>query len=325
MMLAILPPLTTALVLSALGVGLALRWLHAVQVLDLPNERSSHVLPTPRGGGLGVVPAIILTWAAFAGFFAWGLVLGAIALGALSWVDDIRGLSPLHRLLVQFLVCTAVVLDLHLPIWFLVPVAVLALVWFVNLYNFMDGIDGITGVESTAIAVGIAVVEGLTTQNQPMMAAALSIAGACLGFLIWNWHPAKIFMGDSGSVPLGLLLGGLLLHLALQGQWAAAIILPAYYGADATITLTRRLLAGEKVWQAHRKHFYQRATRGQANGPHNHTQVSLVIAIGDLALIAAAVLSVLAGPWVVVGLGLGAIVTCALLGFLSHWAKDAPL
>lgn len=332
-MLGLLPAFVTALVLSALGVGLVLGWLARVQILDHPNERSSHAHPTPRGGGLGVVPAILLAWALFAGPFAWQVAAGALALGLLSWIDDARGLSPLHRLIAQVAVCAWVVASTPLPAVAFIPtgilpvLALLALVWFVNLYNFMDGIDGITGVESAAIAIGIAVVEGvgvegLGPQDKGMIAASLTVAGAGLGFLIWNWHPAKIFMGDSGSVPLGVILGGLLLRLAAQGHWAEAAILPAYYGADATITLCRRLLAGEKVWQAHRKHFYQRATRGTTHGSHSHAQVSLAILAGNLGLIGAAVVAATVGiAW---GLALGAAVTAGLLGVLAYWAEGAP-
>lgn len=325
-MLAVLAPFTTAFALTVMGVGLVLRWLHRAQILDHPNERSSHDQPTPRGGGLGVIPAIIVAWGAFSGLYDWVLLAGAAALGLLSWIDDARGLSPLQRLVAQVAVCGIVVATTafpltSVPVWVLMPIAVLALVWFVNLYNFMDGIDGITGVESAAIALGIVVVEACGPHDTGLMPAALAILGGSLGFLVWNWHPAKIFMGDSGSVPLGLMLGGLLLVLAVQGQWAAALILPAYYGADATITLFRRIGAREKIWQAHRKHFYQRATRGTQYGPHNHAQVTKAILLANLALIGAAVIAVKMGA--VLGLAVAAMIVAALLTVLSRWGQGA--
>ncbi|MBC8269442.1 MAG: glycosyltransferase family 4 protein, partial [Rhodospirillaceae bacterium] len=186
-------------------------------------------------------------------------------LAALSWLDDLRGLPPLARLLAQ-IVAVAAILALRpestpyfqelLP-GVLDPVAAAILwVWFINLFNFMDGIDGITAIETLVIGLGLALLGSTTSAI-----LGLIIAGAALGFLKWNWHPAKIFLGDVGSVPLGFLLGWLLLDLSAAGHWAAALILPASYLADATITLIRRAIKGEKVWQAHRQHFYQQAVQ----------------------------------------------------------------
>jgi UDP-N-acetylmuramyl pentapeptide phosphotransferase/UDP-N-acetylglucosamine-1-phosphate transferase len=113
------------------------------------------------------------------------------------------------------------------------------------------------------------------------------LAAAAIGFLAWNWHPARIFLGDSGSVPLGYLLGWLLLRLAGEGLWAPALILPAYYWADATLTLLKRAARGEKIWQAHRQHFYQQAVQGGAS----HAQVAMMIVTANLCLIIAALWS----------------------------------
>ena len=188
-------------------------------------------------------------------------------------------------------------------------------VWFINLYNFMDGIDGITGVETAAIGLGVALLAlvGAT----PDLAAAAAIAAAGLGFLVWNWHPARIFMGDAGSVPLGFLLGWLLLALAARGAWAPALILPGYYLADATLTLIARTLAGERIWQAHRRHFYQRAVRGGAS----HAAVVLRVAAADILLIVLAV-AALTRPWL--ALGGAAIVVAALLAELARLGRGRP-
>ena len=134
-------------------------------------------------------------------------------------------------------------------------------VWFINLFNFMDGIDGISGVECLGIGLGVAVIAALDGVPSGHGSLGICLAAAAAGFLIWNWHPAKVFMGDVGSVPLGFLIGWLLLDMAAAGAWAPAVILPAYYLADATITLLRRLLRGAAPWQAHRDHFYQQATQ----------------------------------------------------------------
>ena len=276
------------------GTGALLPFLRAWAILDHPNERSSHQNPTPKGGGIVVVGVVLLIWIGVglhleAGpFLTWIIPGTAAALAALSWIDDLRGLPPIVRLLVQ-IAAVAIVLSLRpgSDLFFqgLLPpaldpfVAGLLWVWFINLFNFMDGIDGITGVEALIIGLGL----GLIGSGAAAM-LGLIIAGAALGFLKWNWHPAKVFLGDVGSVPLGFLLGWLLLDLAAAGHWAAALILPAYYLADATTTLIRRAIKGEKVWQAHRQHFYQQAVqRGLSHGAVSGAIFAVGIALVGLA------------------------------------------
>lgn len=294
MNLPLAPLILAALVLLATlpATGLVLRWLQRRAVLDRPNERSSHTRPTPRGGGIAttlVLVLAILGWGIWSWPQAWevGLVLagGMLGLGLVSFLDDLRSLPAGPRLLAQGLAVAAGLGgvfwsgDSGLPIqpFFVEPLGGLVLIglgiswlWFINLYNFMDGIDGITGVESLSIGLGLAGCIWLgfgggddSSVQMPGYVAALSLAAgaAGLGFLYWNWHPARIFLGDVGSIPLGYLLGFLLLCLALSGQWIAAVLLPLYYLLDATLTLGRRLVRGEKIWQAHRSHAYQRAVR----------------------------------------------------------------
>lgn len=299
-----------------------LGWLRHRQILDHPNERSSHSLPTPRGGGLATSPvmiaALLLTLSP-----AGTLALGALALLAISWWDDRHTLPALPRFVAQGAVVAAalavqpadaMVFGNALPPWADRLLAGLGWLWFVNLYNFMDGIDGITGVETVALGIGIAMVAGLAGA-QTLSAPALVVAATGAAFLAFNWHPAKLFLGDSGSVPFGYVLGGLLLMLAMEGQLAAALILPAYYVADATITLVRRALGGEKVWQAHRKHFYQRAVRGGKR----HDQVALAIAAGNALLVGCAVLAAIGRPWE--GTAGAIAVTIGLLALLQAWAR----
>ena len=265
------------------------------QILDEVNERSSHTRPTPRGGGLAVTPVLVLAWWAIAGLTgtlaeAWAPLLLALGLGVLSWIDDLRDLPPLPRFaagLVASALAVAVlpggpVFQGWLPGWLDALAATLLLTWFVNLFNFMDGLDGITGTETAAIGLGLAVLVGSGAWPDPALglqgAAALGVG---LGFLALNWHPARIFLGDVGSIPLGLVLGWALLGLAAQGLWAPALILPAYYLADATLTLMRRAARGEKVWRAHKEHFYQKAhQRGLT-----HDRVVRRIAMANAALI----------------------------------------
>ncbi len=315
----------TTVIMSAATTRLVLGWLHQRQILDHPNERSSHSLPIPRGGGLGVVPVVaamlILTAFVVPGGYAPVLAAGALILMAVSWLDDRKGLAPLPRFLLQAAIIAATLIGVPtkelvfqglLPLWADRLLVALGWLWFVNLYNFMDGIDGITGIETATIGIGIAI-----TGDQFAPQAA-GVAAAGLGFLVWNWHPARIFLGDSGSIPLGFVLGGLLIHLAGSGHLAAALILPAYYLADATITLLWRLKDGETVWQPHRRHFYQRAVQGGKS----HSQVSLAILAGNVALIGCAWIAT-TGP-AALGALLAVAVVAALLTLLTRWAKGSP-
>lgn len=288
-----------------LATRVVLAGLRRRDVLDHPNERSSHQQPTPRGGGIAVIAVIAVGWLAISLLPYIGARSGAeltsllvilamgVALAGLSFLDDLRGLAILVRFGSQIIAVTVGVMMLPdrtmvfqdvLPYGIDRVLAGFAWLWFINLYNFMDGIDGITVVETASIAVGILLlgIFGLASQQFGLIGAV--IAGAAIGFGFWNWHPAKLFLGDVGSVPLGYLLGFLLLSLAAQGQWAAALLLPLYYLADATLTLLRRLGRGEKIWRAHRSHYYQQAARAWGN----HGRVSLVILGLNLFLVAVA-------------------------------------
>ncbi len=323
-----------SLLLALAGTPAVLGYLRRRQILDQPNERSSHKIPTPRGGGLAVIPAILLpsgillvlesTWP---GEWTWpwlgSVLIGAAVLMAWSWIDDRRGLPVAPRFLVQAGVVITLLLLLpnDVLIFRILPwgadrlIAALGWLWFVNLYNFMDGIDGMTGVETVSLGTGLCVVSLLTAATVPLGVLGLIPAAAALGFLVWNWHPARLFMGDVGSIPLGLLLGGLLIQLALAGGLAAAVILPGYYLADATLTLLRRVGRREKFWQAHRQHFYQRAV----HAGERHDPVALLILGGNLLLIGAAMVSV-GQPWGGLALGMG--VVAGMLMVLRRWGRE---
>jgi UDP-N-acetylmuramyl pentapeptide phosphotransferase/UDP-N-acetylglucosamine-1-phosphate transferase len=303
-------------------------WLRRRAILDQPVERSTHSVPVPRGGGIAIMPVLIVLWLALAlaGFVPPGTaVIAAAAAGLtlLSWIDDLRGLPIALRLLghvaavatgLTFLPPETVFQGWLPPLADTVAAAVFW-VWFVNLFNFMDGIDGITGIETAALGLGIplaAAVEGIADPGTA--ALALSVAAAGLAFLRWNWHPAKIFLGDVGSVPLGYLLGWLLLDLAGHGLWAPALILPLYYLADASLTIARRFLRGERFWQAHRQHFYQRALG--AGG--DHAAVARLVLAGDATLVALALFAV-TQPWL--ALLLAILVVAVLLLFMERRAR----
>ncbi|MCF3627943.1 glycosyltransferase family 4 protein [Thalassospiraceae bacterium LMO-SO8] len=305
--------LTAALVFGgvALGTGPLISLLRRFQLLDHPNERSSHHRPTPVGGGLLIVAALVPAWLWLGGAALFPLALAGLGLAAISLVDDFRRV-PTGLRFAGHVAAVAWVLSLNpalagwLPDAVPGPVALIGVglgwVWFINLFNFMDGIDGITGVECLGIGLGVVAVTALGGAATALAPFGLCLAAAAGAFLIWNWHPAKVFMGDVGSVPLGFLIGWLLLEMAAAGAWAAAVILPAYYLADATLTLARRILRGEAPWRAHRDHFYQQATKGG----RSHARVSLLILGLNALLIAAAALVSWAGPWPALALAAGA-------------------
>jgi UDP-N-acetylmuramyl pentapeptide phosphotransferase/UDP-N-acetylglucosamine-1-phosphate transferase len=243
-----------------------------------PNARSSHTTPTPQGGGIAIVGAfmvvssigLVATGTVPAGLVpSLAAVFSATALIAiLGAVDDIRPIAVAPRLLMQLFAVAVVIATLpadfqmtpFLPWWLERVLLVLAGAWFVNLVNFMDGLDWMTVAEFVPITGGLIILSAYGALPPYALVCVLALLGALIGFAPFNRPVARLFLGDVGSLPLGLLVGWLLALLANKGHLAAAILLPLYYLMDATITLLRRLARGEQVWQAHRTHFYQRAT-----------------------------------------------------------------
>jgi UDP-N-acetylmuramyl pentapeptide phosphotransferase/UDP-N-acetylglucosamine-1-phosphate transferase len=258
----------------------ALRPLLVRYALARPNARSSHKEPTPQGGGIAVLAAALAAaWAgaALGGMLAAGetmalamLSAAAVLLALLGAADDIRPMGAAPRLALHFVAVGIVVAMLPADfsiVPYIPPVIERALlivggVYVVNLVNFMDGLDLMTVAEVVPVTVGVLLI-GLAAPL-PLSATLVAIAllGATLGFAPFNRPVARLFLGDVGSLPIGLLLGWLMLMLAGQGYYAAALLLPLYYLADATITLVRRIAMREPFWEAHRSHFYQRATAG---------------------------------------------------------------
>jgi UDP-N-acetylmuramyl pentapeptide phosphotransferase/UDP-N-acetylglucosamine-1-phosphate transferase len=256
---------------------LLLRPVFKRYALAHPNARSSHKVPTPQGAGIGVIAATIGT-VAVASFLLDGaggqslwLVLAAAAFIAIVGViDDASPIPVLPRLVLQAIAVAVAIAalptGLHvvsaLPYWVERTLLGLAALWFVNLFNFMDGIDWMTVAETVPVTAGLVVIGSLGALPNSDIVLALALCGAVAGFAPLNRPVAKLFLGDVGSLSIGLLLAWLLINLAGRGHIAAALLLPMYYLADATITLLRRLMRGEPVWQAHRTHFYQRAVDG---------------------------------------------------------------
>jgi Fuc2NAc and GlcNAc transferase len=287
--------LTAAACLALLLTGLLRRYALTHRLLDVPNARSSHTAPTPRGGGVAIVATFLgglpLLW-------AWGLLsapamLALLGAGAgvalIGFVDD-QGHIPAHwRLAAHFLGAAWVLVWLGglppLPVlgtmidlgWLGHLLAVLFLVWLLNLYNFMDGIDGIAGTEAVSVCLGGAVCYALAAPGGVEWAAPALLLAAVAGFLFWNFPPAKIFMGDAGSGFLGLMLGA----FAVQAAWVEPalfwswVILLGVFVVDATVTLVRRVLRGERFYEAHRSHAYQYASRRY--GAHRPVTVAVAL------------------------------------------------
>ena len=313
-----------AFFVSMIGTRLLIGYLTAQQVLDHPNARSSHEAPTPRGAGIAVVGALFAVWIVI-GVIEGPLGVPVVTISAIgmilagvSLLDDLQGLGPAVRLTVHTIaVAIALVLvplpgpifgGVFPPLVDLIMAGVLW-VWFINLFNFMDGIDGIVGVETLAISIGLFVIARKLGLGEMSMLLSLSIGAVALGFLRWNWHPAKIFLGDVGSIPLGFVLGWMLLVLAANGAWGPALILPLYFFADATLTLLRRILKTERLWEAHRDHFYQRAV----DTGLRHDQVAWIVGVANLFLI---MLSIVAARGLPEAAILGACGAVGMLLFL---------
>ena len=266
--------------LSLLLTALIRRYALSRSLIDIPNARSSHTVPTPRGGGVSIVVAFLLATVALglAGLISSSVAIALTGAGALvavlGFMDDHGHIAARWRLLGHF---AAAVWAL---IWLdgLAPVRVIGmtvhpgvigqilaafyLVWMLNLYNFMDGIDGIASVEAVTVCGGISLIYVLSGSTGILWGPML-LAAAVIGFLYWNFPPARIFMGDAGSGFLGIVLG----ILSVQASWTspqlfwAWLILLGVFVVDATVTLFHRLLRGEKIYEAHRSHAYQFASR----------------------------------------------------------------
>ncbi len=252
--------LLTALVFALSFALLRLLLLPATQrwFLDHPNQRSLHAFPVPRTGGLGVVPALAVGML-LAGAGALAVAL-AVGLMFLSVLDDWKPLPASWRLLGHFAAAGAFVL-VCLPGagWLELALLVLAVAWMINLYNFMDGADGLAGGMAVIGFCAYAAAAGLAG-DATLGVTSVCVAAAAAAFLMFNFPPARIFMGDSGSIPLGFLAAALGLLGWRDGSWPLwfPLIVFAPFVVDASVTLARRAFRGERFWQAHRSHYYQR-------------------------------------------------------------------
>jgi UDP-N-acetylmuramyl pentapeptide phosphotransferase/UDP-N-acetylglucosamine-1-phosphate transferase len=254
--------LASSVAVAFLLTFLLLLWLTygglAHRVLDRPNERSLHTRPVARTGGIAIIAGLTFGWLLVPEPPAVAVLCAALALAAISFLDDVRGLPVVIRLLVHLATAAALVWSLHMHLVFVLP-ATLALVWMTNLFNFMDGSDGLAG---GMALIGFGSYGFAAWLNSDVYFAMInwSVASAALAFLCFNFHPARIFMGDVGSIPLGFLAGAAGLVGWQRGVWEMWLPLLVFspFIVDASVTLMKRLLRAEKVWQAHREHYYQR-------------------------------------------------------------------
>lgn len=333
-----------AFVMSLIATGLLRRWAMSRRLLDVPNARSSHHAPTPRGGGLAIVVSFIGGLLALVALghvettIAAALIGGPLAVAIVGFVDDRRHVPARWRLLVHFagaawslawlgwtpsLALGGAPVDLG---WGGHLLAVITLVWALNLYNFMDGIDGIAGVETCTVCLGAVVLQASAPESGGWIIPGL-LAAATLGFLVWNFPPATIFMGDVGSGFLGLVMGVLALLASNRSPtwlWSWTILLAVFVG-DATLTVLRRLTRRERVYEAHRSHAYQHAARRLGS----HRPVTLAIAgINLVWLLPLAILVGRGALTPIVGLAAAYLPIVALawwLGAGTHGKRSEPV
>lgn len=278
---------------------LARRW----QIMDLPNARSAHTQATPRGGGVGLFVGLLLSVAAVSVLLQgwppiiWQLLMVTALLVVVGIVDDVSGAAvSLRFLLYSLAACAGALLLLWpAPAWLLLPAAFYIL-WMMNLFNFMDGIDGIAAAETIFACVAIAGLTAWQDGDSPYLLFCLLLAGAAGGFLCWNWSPARLFMGDAGSISLGFLLA----VLSILGELTGAVplvcwlILLAVFIADASLTLLWRVATGEVITQAHSSHLYQRLAR---HWQSHRRVVLLMLVYNTLYLLPLAAIALVWSQW----------------------------
>ncbi|QSL89334.1 Fuc2NAc and GlcNAc transferase [Pseudomonas sp. B10] len=306
-----------------------MRYASAKRLMDIPNERSSHSVPTPRGGGVAIVGSFLFALLVTASqdlvssSTFYGLLFSGLLITILGFVDDHGHVAAKWRLLGHFVAAgwalywcnglppqqlAGVMVDLG---WYGNVLALIYLVWLLNLYNFMDGIDGLASTEAITVCMGMCLVYYLSGAVD-LIWLPLLLSVAASGFLCWNFPPARIFMGDAGSGFLGIILG----VLSLQAAWSKPelifswIILLGVFIVDATWTLGRRLLRGENIYQAHSSHAYQIAARRVG-----HKRVTLtVLSINLLVLLPVAILVATGALNTVTGV----LLTFTPLGYLAY-------
>ena len=284
-----LPPIVAVLCsMSLIAVILVSRLNRKFQ--DIPNERSLHTAPIPRIGGVGLITGLLAGWTLMFTSLTWWLVLPVIGLFIVSLLDDMRGLPVRQRLLGHFFAAVILVggSGMFSSHGIAVALAVLLLtVWMTNLYNFMDGSDGLAG-GMALFGFTFFGIAALLAHNETQAMMNFAISSATLGFLYYNFPPARVFLGDAGSIPLGFLVAAMGLWGWQQGCWTAWFPLLVFspFIADASVTLIKRTLRGVKITEAHREHYYQRVILlGWSHRKLALFEYLLMLASGSLALL----------------------------------------
>ena len=324
--------------LAVVLTAILIRQLNKNNVMDIPNDRSSHVNPTPRGGGVGIIISILVGWLLDRALtdalnINEVIILAAsVVLAFVCFIDDLRGMSASLKLIFQiicilpgllFLFETGGLFREWMAPEFDIVVTGIIWLWFINLFNFMDGIDGITGSQVMMIGFGIAVFSATGIITEQVLGPSIVFLAAALGFLVWNWSPAIVFLGDVGSIPLGYLIGWSLISIQTEttmplNSLIIIAILPGYYLADASITLGVRILKGNNPIEAHKDHFYQKAWQ---NGASHASICQKILLANSLSLIIA---FVLVGSHPIIALIFSGIITSILLSWMLIKKIDNP-
>lgn len=336
---------------SALLVPVAIHYLLHRDIMDAPRVQSSHEGLTPRGGGIGVIPVILVGWiwllannsTMWPTHASWiAALIGLVMVCYISWRDDIHesGLRVRTRLAIQILAVglplifwplqMGHVLPEYIPDWIERFLLVFGWLWYLNLFNFMDGINGITGMQAMSICLGIVAltVTGAIIVPPGIATAAVMVAGAAGGFLIWNARTqAKVFLGDVGSIGLGYCIAWLLITVAAQNYLIVGLLLTMVYLADATFTIVKRGLQGKKIWKPHREHCYHMAT---VKGALGHLQtVGIILTMNVVLLVLAfAAAHHWLHPFICLGIGLVLVtimLRCFWLVGLRAQAKEREI
>jgi UDP-GlcNAc:undecaprenyl-phosphate/decaprenyl-phosphate GlcNAc-1-phosphate transferase len=262
----------------------------AKKIQDIPNARSLHAAPVPRIGGMALIIGVLAAWAMLFDALTWWLVLPLLALFLVSWLDDMRGLSIRYRLLVHIAAASLLVFGSGFLAQHVLSAVLLLfmVVWVINLYNFMDGSDGLAG-GMTLFGFSMYGIAATLGHDMPFAMLNFSVAAAALSFLYFNFYPARIFMGDAGSIPLGFLAAAMGIWGWQKNLWPAWFPLLVFspFVLDATVTLVKRGFRREKIWQAHREHYYQRMV--QLGFGHRNTAIleyALMAGAGASSLVA---------------------------------------
>ena len=315
--------LLLALCLSLMLCLLLLSRFSPLKIVDAPNERSLHQMPTPRTGGVAIILAILIAWVVQ--FLLHGMpetmgliVFSALMVAGVSFVDDLRELSPLIRITVHALAAVALLSGglLMFDGWFGILFTWLAIIWMLNLYNFMDGMDGFSA-GMTLFGFGFLASAGWLQGNNEYAMYCATIAASALGFLYLNFPPAKMFMGDIGSATLGLLAAAFSLWGIKDGlfDWWFPLLVFSPFVVDATVTLIHRILNRERIWEAHCSHYYQRLV--QLGWGHKKTVLAeyvLIMLVGSSALL----LNLLQNTALICSVMLGWVVLYILMALQVH-------